>query len=120
MTTEKTENQEDKQVGKPPAKDKKDVSPTVPVQPARAAAAEREQLIYIGPNLPGGRLAKYFISLGGFPAYLSDISDKVPAITELFVPVADLSAARVAMDQPGTTQNIAYAAVVAAIQKGVI
>ncbi|OAZ43335.1 hypothetical protein [Paenibacillus polymyxa] len=113
MTTEKTEIQDVKQAEKSPVKDKKDVSPVVPVQ-----ATEREQLIYIGPNLPGGRLAKYFISLGGFPAYLSDISDKVPAITELFVPVTDLSAAKVAMDQPGTTHNIAYAAVVEAIQKG--
>ncbi|MEK3947341.1 hypothetical protein MHB46_02470 [Paenibacillus sp. FSL H7-0703] len=116
MTTEKTETQDVKQAEKPPVKDKKDVSPVVPAQPSQAA--EREQLIYIGPNLPGGRLAKYFISLGGFPAYLSDISDKVPAITELFVPVTDLSAAKVAMEQPGTTHNIAYAAVVDAIQKG--
>ncbi|MHB0864756.1 hypothetical protein ACYCS5_26805 [Paenibacillus sp. SEL3] len=116
MTTEKIETQDVKQAEKPPVKDKKDVSPVIPVQPVQTT--EREQLIYIGPNLPGGRLAKYFISLGGFPAYLSDISDKVPAITELFVPVADLSAAKVAMDQPGTTHNIAYAAVVEAVQKG--
>ncbi|KAF6636507.1 hypothetical protein H6F38_04510 [Paenibacillus sp. EKM208P] len=116
MTTEKIETQDVKQVEKSPVKDKKDVSPVIPVQPSQAA--EREQLIYIGPNLPGGRLAKYFISLGGFPGYLNDLAEKVPEIRDLFVPVAELSTANVALREPGTNQNIAFAIVVSAIQKG--
>ncbi|TKH43463.1 hypothetical protein C1I60_14315 [Paenibacillus terrae] len=116
MTTEKTETQDVKQAEKPPVKDKKYASPVVPVQPSQSA--EREQLIYIGPNLPGGRLARSFISLGGFPEYLNDLAEQVPEIRDLFIPVTELSAANAALRVPGSNQHIAYAAVVEAIRKG--
>ncbi|TGV00498.1 hypothetical protein EN829_057705, partial [Mesorhizobium sp. M00.F.Ca.ET.186.01.1.1] len=48
----------------------------------QAAKVENEQptkqLIYVGPNLPGGRLMQYTVFRSGVPEYLTDLPDKQP------------------------------------------
>ncbi len=98
----------------------------IPVEPGtisdpapQSSASPPEQLIYIGPHLPGGRLSTSFISLGGFPIYLEDIAESLPAIKDLFVPVAELSHAKKALNETGSIQQIAYSAVTEAIKGGI-
>ncbi|MGG1618231.1 hypothetical protein [Paenibacillus sp. NRS-1781] len=89
------------------------------VAQADKAAIEPDQLIYIGPNLPGGRLAKSLIVRDGFPAHLDDVAEKVPEIRQLFVPVSELATSKAALSVPGSALQIAYAAVIAAVKGGI-
>ncbi len=77
-----------------------------------------ERLIYCGPNLPGGKLTKYRVFKGGIPEYLNDVIAKCPEIKRLFVPVADLQKAEIAIVARGTPQQLAYEAVQKLISKG--
>ena len=56
------------------------------------------KLIYIGPNLSRGRLLQYQVFIGGLPTHLEEEFEAMPALKRLFVPVAELNAAK----QPGT------------------
>ncbi|OBZ08254.1 hypothetical protein A7975_27375 [Bacillus sp. FJAT-26390] len=67
-----------------------------------------EQLIYIGPNLPGGRLSQYTVFRGGLPVYLSDLLEQQPSIKELIVPVAETAATQAKTNMSGTPEYIAY------------
>ncbi|GEB35306.1 hypothetical protein [Brevibacillus parabrevis] len=66
------------------------------------------QLIYVGPNLPGGRLMQYTVFRGGVPEYLTDLFEKQPAIRQLIVPVRDLAAAQAKTGTPGTLEHALY------------
>ncbi|MEC0237751.1 hypothetical protein P4H71_25885 [Paenibacillus kribbensis] len=112
------EKQEIKQEAADP-KTRRNLGTTDKVAQAAKLVSEPEQLIYIGPNLPGGRLAKSLIVRGGFPAYLEDVAEKVPEIRQLFVPVSELAASKVALAMPGSALQIAYAAVIAAVKGGI-
>lgn len=67
-----------------------------------------QQMIYVGPNLSGGRLSSYSVFKDGIPAYLSDLIDKQPAIKNLIVPLSELSKAQSRKDAPGTLEHQAY------------
>ncbi|MBB3132120.1 hypothetical protein FHS19_006847 [Paenibacillus rhizosphaerae] len=73
------------------------------------AAAEREQLIYIGPPLREGgvgiRTNQTF--LGGHPAYFKPLYTAYPQIKELFVPVDKLQEAQKQIKKTGTALNAA-------------
>ncbi|GIO08009.1 hypothetical protein J31TS6_40370 [Brevibacillus reuszeri] len=65
-------------------------------------------LIYVGPNIPGGRLMQYTVFRGGIPDYLDDLLEKQPAIRQLLVPVQDLSSVQVRISTPGTLEHTFY------------
>lgn len=67
-----------------------------------------EQLIYIGPNLPGGRLSQYTVFRGGLPVYLNDLLEQQPSIKDLIVPVAETSSTQVKTLMSGSPEYIAY------------
>jgi len=67
-----------------------------------------EQLIYIGPNLPGGRLSQFTVFRGGLPVYLTDLLEQQPSIKDLIVPVAETAAMQAKALQTGTLESIAY------------
>jgi hypothetical protein len=67
-----------------------------------------EQLIYIGPNLPGGRLSKNTVFRGGLPVYLNDLLEQQPSIKDLIVPVSETAAAQEKTQMSGTPEFIAY------------
>jgi len=57
--------------------------------------------VYIGPNLPGGQLAGFTVYKNGLPAYVRELQEQTPELKKLFVPVADLAAARKRLTRPG-------------------
>ena len=69
---------------------------------------KREQLIYVGPNVPGGVLQRYQVFRGGKPEHLKDLFEKCPALQGLFVPVIDLTVAEKALGIAGTVENTLY------------
>ena len=87
-------------------------------RPRAFSQGKVERLIYCGPNLPGGKLTKYRVFKGGIPEYLNDVIAKCPEIKRLFVPVADLQKAEIAIVARGTPQQLAYEAVQKLISKG--
>lgn len=77
--------------------------------PADPPAEEKpEQLIYIGPNITGGRLASATVFRNGMPGHLQDLRDKHPEVDVLTVPVNELTAATAKMREPGTPEYAAY------------
>ncbi len=82
-------------------------------QVEQEVTTEPKQLIYIGPNLSGGRLATSYITLGGFPAYLEDVAKDRPEIRLLFVPVNELAASKAELRVTGSVLQQAYVAVAA-------
>lgn len=101
------------------SKTRRAITATEKVAQATKDAIEPDQLIYIGPNLPGGRLAKSLIVRDGFPAHLDDVAEKAPEIKQLFVPVSELATSKAALSIPGSALQIAYAAVIAAVKGGI-
>lgn len=79
-------------------------------QKQAAMVAKPEQIIYIGPNLPGGRLSQYKVFRGGIPPYLADLIAEKPEISDLIIPVAELTTAQALAKQVGTPENTAYKA----------
>ncbi|MCZ8520128.1 MULTISPECIES: hypothetical protein [Paenibacillus] len=75
-------------------------------KPAETAAPP--QVIYIGPNLPGGRLTQYTVFSDGIPEYLVDLTEAHPEIKELTVPVTELARVQANISTPGTTEYTAY------------
>ena len=75
---------------------------------AKSEPVKREQLIYIGPNVPGGVLQRYQVFRGGKPEHLKDLFEKCPALQGLFVQVADLAVAEKALGTAGTVENTLY------------
>ncbi|MGG1638227.1 hypothetical protein [Paenibacillus sp. NRS-1760] len=69
-----------------------------------------EQLIYVGPTLPGGRLAQYSIFRGGVPDHLQDLITNHLEINDLIVSVATFHLAQAATQEVGTTEYSAYKA----------
>ena len=75
---------------------------------AKSEPVKREQLIYIGPNVPGGMLQRYQVFRGGKPEHLKDLFEKCPALHGLFVQVTDLAVAEKALGTAGTVENTLY------------
>ncbi|MGG4034207.1 hypothetical protein ABEV74_10990 [Paenibacillus cisolokensis] len=80
-------------------------------QKQKQTATAPEPLIYIGPNLPGGRLSRFRVFRGGgIPPFLSDLVDQRPEIERLIVPVSGFPAAVKRAESPGTVEYMAIAA----------
>ena len=85
---------------------------------AKSEPVKREQLIYVGPNVPGGVLQRYQVFRGGKPEHLKDLFEKCPALQGLFVPVIDLTVAEKALGIAGTVENTLYRETVKFFAKG--
>ena len=75
---------------------------------AKSEPVKREQLIYVGPNVPGGALQRYQVFRGGKPEHLKDLFEKCPTLQGLFVPVTDLAVVEKALGEAGTVENTLY------------
>lgn len=67
-----------------------------------------QQMIYVGPNLPGGRLSRFTVFREGVPAYLGDVLEQQPAVGTLIVPVDEMSAAVSRAATAGTLEHSAF------------
>jgi hypothetical protein len=79
--------------------------------------SKQEQLIYCGPNIPGGVLQRYSV-YKGIPGYLNDLFNKCSAVEKLFVPVKELAKTEKAIKTKGTPENTFYYQVMKFIEKG--
>jgi hypothetical protein len=77
-----------------------------------------EQLIYCGPNIPGGVLQRYTVFKGGLPGHLNELFDKCPAIKQLFVPVNEFTRMEKAIATKGTLENAYFNEVLKFVSKG--
>ncbi|QWU15679.1 hypothetical protein SAMN04487895_12724 [Paenibacillus sophorae] len=82
-------------------------APKVVITPAVEPAKEPTR-IYLGPNLPGGRLMQSTVFRGGIPAYLADTLAAQPEINDLIVPVDEMSGVQARIVQKGTAEHAAY------------
>lgn len=79
---------------------------------AQATEAEKvASMIYLGPNLPGGRLLQSTVFRGGIPVYLQPLIVEQPDVAALIVPVDEISAAQARIVQTGTPEYGAYQAI---------
>ncbi|MEC0171165.1 hypothetical protein [Paenibacillus graminis] len=88
--------------------------PTLLAREVTASPAENPLMgprIYVGPNLPGGRLLQSTVFRGGVPAYLQPLLDEQPDIAALIVPVDELSEVQAKIVQTGTPEYVAYQAI---------
>lgn len=77
-----------------------------------------ERLIYLGPNLPGGKLSKYAIYKGGLPTHLNDVYEACPAIKKLFVEPSIMAKKEQAINQKGTPESVFFSQVLDYSKKG--
>ena len=87
-------------------------------EPVEPAAISREQLIYIGPNVPGGMLQRYQVFRGGIPEHVKQIVEKCPAVKSLFVPVDGFAAAEQEISKAGSANNALFKEILAWTAKG--
>lgn len=63
-----------------------------------------ERLMYMGPNVPGGRLLSGQVFKGGFPPWLEDLYDKIPEMKQLFIPVDKAMETQKKLKEPGSNE----------------
>ena len=85
---------------------------------AKSEPVKREQLIYIGPNVPGGMLQRYQVFRGGIPEHVKQIVEKCPAVKSMFVPVDGFAAAEQEIFKAGSAHNALFKEVLAWTAKG--
>lgn len=63
--------------------------------PAKAPAARKPALVYVGPGMPARGLVPFMIFRGGvLPAYVVDLQGECPAMRSLFVEASKLAVVR--------------------------
>ena len=65
-------------------------------------------VIYVGPNLHGGKLVCSSVFRGGLPPYIRDLAEKYPEIKTLIVPIGEYGSAKQAVETKGTELNRIY------------
>ncbi|OKP67574.1 hypothetical protein A3842_28140 [Paenibacillus sp. P3E] len=70
--------------------------------------AQEQALIYLGPNLPGGQLLQSTVFRAGIPSYLQPLLTEKPDVTELIVPVAEMTAVQERIVHTGTAEYVVY------------
>lgn len=78
-----------------------------------AAKAAKElvapkQMMYVGPNIPGGRLRSGQVFKGGYPPWCADLFEERPEIKELFVPVFEVMRVQKKLKEPGSNEARLY------------
>lgn len=83
----------------------------------------RQAFMYLGPNIPGGRLFSGSVIRGGAPKdleHLQDVFEKLPEILSLFVEVAKVPKYKNELANQGTEAHRLYNVVSSEIKKGVL
>ena len=84
----------------------------------RAKPATGGTVMYLGPNLPEGLLMHGQVFKGGLSAAGRELQEKVPSAGALFVALADLPKAKLALADRTSAISHAYRAVVETLRKG--
>ncbi|CQR58449.1 hypothetical protein [Paenibacillus riograndensis] len=69
---------------------------------------QKQVLIYLGPNLPGGQLLQSTVFRSGIPSYLQPLLAEKPDVSELIVPIAEITAVQDRIVQTGTAEYVVY------------
>jgi len=83
------------------------VKPKVPTQ------------IYLGPNLPSGRLQQSAVFRGGIPIHLESLLKERPEIKDLIVPISSMIETQRRIEAKGTAENVAYQLLKGAVEHGI-
>ena len=77
------------------------------------------QMIYCGPTLPPEHgLTQFQVFVGGLPTHVADLVKNYPVIKALLVPVTELAATRVALNQTGSAEASMYIEIQKMFRKG--
>lgn len=90
-----------------------------PAKPKSAASAGLKSagpFVYVGPNLPGGKLSAFTVFRGKPPAHIAALMEEKPEIKRLIVPVAQIAEAL----QKARTQGTAEFRAVRNLMKGTV
>lgn len=87
------------------------VENTVLQEPAVEVAERIAPLIYLGPNLPTGRLLQSTVFRGGIPVYLQPLLDEQPDVAALIVPVDKIDEVQTQILKMGTPEYGSYQAI---------
>lgn len=68
-------------------------------------------MMYVGPNVPGGRLLSGQVFKGGMPPWLEDLYEKIPEIAELFIPVDNVMEVQKKLKDPGSNESRVFSIV---------
>ncbi len=78
----------------------------------KAPQAKPETVIYVGPNMGGSvPMSQFTVFKNGLPVYVAEKAEVDPDFKRLFVPVADLNAARLELKNPASIKARAFNAV---------
>lgn len=74
---------------------------------AKKTETKAEPMIYVGPTLPNGLLARYAVFCGGdYPPHIKELRSKSAALRGLFVPVSQLYQAKQDVAKQGNILNL--------------
>lgn len=66
-----------------------------------------EQRMYIGPSIPG--IVKYgTVFIGDLPEELTKKAAEVGSINNLLIPIDRITAAKKALSEPGSVENVSF------------
>jgi hypothetical protein len=74
----------------------------------KEAISKGPSRIYLGPNLPNGRLAHATVFRDGIPAHLNDLLESYPEVGTLIIPVSEMAATQSRIGRSGTPEYQAY------------
>ncbi|MGI6252133.1 MAG: hypothetical protein ACOYJV_01720 [Aminivibrio sp.] len=77
----------------------------------KGAPAEKKRpvrLMYMGPNIPGGRLMSGRVFKGGYPAWCADLFERLPEAKELFIPVDRVMEVQKKLKESGSNEARLY------------
>lgn len=79
---------------------------------AKSKRAKPATVIYVGPNMGGNvPMSQFTVFKNGLPVYVADKVKTDPDFKRLFVPVADLNAARLELKNPISVKARAFNAI---------
>lgn len=78
-----------------------------------------DRLIYVGPSIPGHKLVKYQIFIGGLPKHIPEVFENCREIQNLFVPIEKLAQAETEIRTKGKLLNKYYKKVMEVFLNGI-
>ena len=69
------------------------------------------QKMYIGPSIPGV-VKNSTVFIGDLPKRLTEVSQQVPSIQNLVVPIERITEAKKALSQKGSVEDVSYERIV--------
>ena len=90
---------------------------------SRTRPRTRQAFMYLGPNIPGGRLFRGSVICGGSPmelAHLQDVFEKLPEVLGLFVEVERVPNIKAEVGAHGTEAHRLYSVAAKKLEEGVL